>query len=68
MSSKGLAETNTYIQNVNNVHFLVHCSRDVAYTTKITSLYGVLDKNQNHPTWRMVDGEWKSFKYAEPFL
>ena len=30
--------------------------------------HGVLDENQDHPTWRKVDGEWKTFKYAKPFL
>ncbi len=31
------------------------------------STHGVLDENQDHPTWRMVDGQWKTFKYAEAF-
>jgi hypothetical protein len=31
------------------------------------STHGVLDKNQDHATWREVNGQWKTFKYAEPF-
>jgi hypothetical protein len=29
--------------------------------------HGVLEENQNHATWREVNGQWKAFKYAEPF-
>ena len=31
------------------------------------SSHGVLDENQDHSTWRKVNGVWKLFKYAEPF-
>jgi hypothetical protein len=31
------------------------------------STHRVLDEIQDHPTWRQVDGQWKTFKYAEPF-
>jgi hypothetical protein len=31
------------------------------------STHGVLEEIQDHPTWRFVDGEWKTFKYAKPF-
>ena len=62
-----LGETETYVQDVNGTHFLVHCCRDADWTTKIMSTHGLLDENQDHPTWRKVNGEWKTFKYAEPF-
>jgi len=29
--------------------------------------HGMLEETQDHPTWRRVDGQWKTFKYAEPF-
>ena len=29
--------------------------------------YGMLDIIQDHPTYRKVDGSWKTFKYLEPF-
>ena len=29
--------------------------------------YGMLDIIQDHPTYRKVDGSWKTFKYSEPF-
>jgi len=31
------------------------------------STHGMLETVQDHPTWRMIDGSWKSFKYTEPF-
>jgi len=31
------------------------------------STHGVLDENQDHATWREVNGQWKTFKYAELF-
>jgi hypothetical protein len=31
------------------------------------STHGVLDKIQDHTTWREVSGQWKTFKYAELF-
>ena len=35
--------------------------------TKIMLLHGVLDEIQDHLTWWLVDGTWKTFKYVEPF-
>jgi hypothetical protein len=29
--------------------------------------HGMLDIIQDHPTYRKVDGSWKTFKYSEPF-
>ncbi len=37
------------------------------YITKIMSKQGVLEEIQDHPMWRFVDGELKTFKYIEPF-
>ena len=31
------------------------------------STHGVLVKIQDYPTWWLVDGVWKTFKYAELF-
>ena len=67
MAGKRLGETETYVQEINGTRFLVHCCKDADWTTKIMSTHGVLDENQDHPTWRMIDGQWKTFKYAEPF-
>ena len=47
--------------------FYIHCCRDADYVTKIMSTHGTLDEVEGHSTWRCVDGEWKSFRYAEPF-
>ena len=66
MMTKGLGETETFVQSIEGVRFLVHCTRDSQYVTKIMSTHGLLEEIQDHPTWRLVDGEWKTFKYAEP--
>lgn len=62
-----LGSCQTLVQEVNGVRFLVHCCRDVDWVSKIMSTYGMLDKIQDHPTYRKVDGSWKTFKYLEPF-
>ena len=67
MRAKGLGETATYMQDVEGMRFLVHCCRDADWTTKIMSTHRVLNDNHDHLTWQKVDGEWKTFKYAEPF-
>ena len=67
MAGKPLGATESYVQDLDGKRFVVHCCRDADWTTKIMSSHGVLDENQDHPTWRKVDGEWKTFKYAEPF-
>jgi hypothetical protein len=61
MVGKRLGETKSYAQEINGTRFLVHCCRDADWTTKIMSTHRVLDENQDHPTWRLVDGEWKTF-------
>ena len=30
-------------------------------------MHGMLDENQEHKTWRKVDGQWRCYNYAEPF-
>ena len=67
MSSKPLGATESFVQEINGKRFYVHCTRDRDYVTKIMSTHGVLDEIQDHSTWRLVGGEWKTFKYAEPF-
>ena len=67
MMEKPLGETELYVQELGGVRFFVHCTRDADYVTKIMSTHGVLQEIQDHPTWRFVEGEWKTFKYAEPF-
>jgi hypothetical protein len=49
------------------VRFLVHCCKDAEWATDIMLTHGVPEENQNHATWREVNGQWKAFKYAEPF-
>ncbi len=58
MMTKRLGETHTFVQDLKGVHFYVHCARDSNYVTKIMSTHGLLEEIQDHPTWRLVDGEW----------
>ena len=67
MMAKPLGATETFMQELGGIRFFVHCTRDADYITKIMSTHGVLKEIQDHPTWHFVDGEWKTFKYAEPF-
>ena len=55
------------MQEMEGKRFFVHCTKDCDYVTKIMSMHGVLDEIQDHVTYRLIDGQWKSFKYAEPF-
>lgn len=63
---KELGYAESLIQIINGQQFIVHCQKDTKYVTKIMSMFGVLTEVEDHPTWRQVSGEWKSFKYAEP--
>jgi hypothetical protein len=67
MATKLLSHMETFVQVIEGKRFLVHCTKDQDYVTKIMSTHGVLDKIQDHETWRLMDGVWKTFKYAERF-
>jgi hypothetical protein len=62
-----LGHCKTLVQEFDGVPFLVHCCRDADWVSKIMLTHGMLDEIQDHPTYRKVDGHWKSFKYSEPF-
>ena len=67
MSRKELGEVESFVQDLGGIPFFVHCCKDDKYVTKIMSTHGTLDEVEGHSTWRCVNGEWKSFRYAEPF-
>jgi hypothetical protein len=62
-----LGTTETYKQTLDGEEFLVHCYRDDKYVCKMMSCHGLLDEVPDHKTARKVNGQWKSFCYAEPF-
>lgn len=62
-----LGHCESLVQMFDDTRFLVHCCRDADWVSKIMSTHGMLDEIQDHPTYRKVDGAWKTFKYAEPF-
>jgi hypothetical protein len=45
-AGKALGETKTYVQDINGTRFLVHCTKDAEWVTKImsTHAHGVLDE------------------------
>ena len=67
MNAKPLGHTESFVQEMEGKRFFIHCTKDADYVTKIMSTHGVLDEIQDHVTYRLIDGQWKSFKYAEPF-
>ena len=46
----------SYEQDIDGVKFLVHCSRDEKYVSKMMSSHGILDEIQDHLTGRHVGG------------
>jgi hypothetical protein len=62
-----LGHLETLVQEFDGVRFLVHCCRDADWVSKIMLTHGMLNEIQDHPTYRKVDGSWKTFKYLEPF-
>ena len=67
MMAKPVGTTKTFMQELGGLKFFVYCTQYADYITKIMSMHGVLEEIQDHPTWRFVDREWKTFKYAKPF-
>lgn len=62
-----LGHCETYISEHDNIKFRIHCCRDSKYVTKIMLTHGMLETREDHPTYWKSDGQWKSFKYTEPF-
>ncbi len=67
MKGKALGAVESFVQDLGGRLFYFLCCRDADYITKIMSTHGTLDEVEGHSTWRCVNGEWRSFRYAEPF-
>jgi hypothetical protein len=65
MSPKPLGYSESFVQEIRGKRFFIHCTKDRDYVTKMMSSHGVLDEIQDHVTYRLIDGKWESFKYAE---
>ncbi|KAL7467273.1 hypothetical protein ACHAXS_007534 [Conticribra weissflogii] len=63
---KELGETMSFEQEIDGIKFLIHCTKDESYVTKLMSTHGMLDKIQDHQTGRRIGGVWRTFKYCEP--
>lgn len=55
------------VQELECLQFFMHCTKDSDHVTKIMLMHGVLEEIQDHPTWHLVDGQWKTSKYVKPF-
>ena len=62
-----LGHCESLVAEYDNIEFRIHCCRDSKYVSKIMSTHGMLETREDHPTYRKVDGSWKTFKYTEPF-
>ncbi len=67
MMTKPLGATETFVQELGELRIFVHCTGNVDYITKIMPAHGVLEQIKDHPTWRLTNWEWKTFKYAKSF-
>ena len=67
MATKPLGRTEMFVQEMEGQQFLVHCTKDRDYGMKIVSTHGELDEIQDNAAWRLMDGMWRTFKYANPF-
>jgi hypothetical protein len=56
-----LGHCESLVQMFDDTRFLVD------WVSKFMSTHGMMDEIQDHPTYRKVDGTWKTFKYSQPF-
>ncbi len=49
-AEKELGSTMSYWQEIDGIDFLIHCTRDANYVTKMMSSHGILDKIQDNST------------------
>ena len=61
-----ICETDTLQQTINGKNFLIHCTKDDGYVTKIMSTNGTLREVRSHNTRRVINGEVTNFTYTEP--
>ena len=61
-----IGDVDTLKQSIDNKNFLVHCTKDDGYVTKIMSTHGTLREITTHGTRRVVNGTVHNFKYVEP--
>ena len=66
LKDKDLGHATTFKQSIDGKDFFVHCQKDDCYITKIMSTHGLVMEVEDHLTYRNINGEWTSFKYAEP--
>ncbi|KAL7477985.1 hypothetical protein ACHAW6_003774, partial [Cyclotella cf. meneghiniana] len=57
---------NDFQKQIDGIDFLVHCTKDANYITKILRLHGMLDEIQNHQTGCQIGGVRRSFKHSKP--
>ena len=65
-NNKALGYSETLKQVADGKQFLIHCTKEEKYVTKLMSTHGLINEVPDHTTYRYVNGEWVSFKYTEP--
>jgi hypothetical protein len=60
-----IGDTYTLQQVIDGKNFLIHCTKDDGYVTKIMSTHGTLRRIESHHTRRVVNGELEQFTYTE---
>ncbi|KAL7524687.1 hypothetical protein ACHAXR_004709, partial [Thalassiosira sp. AJA248-18] len=65
-ADKQIGYTETLRQVIDGQQFLIHCTKEEKYVTKLMSTHGLINEVADHPTYRQVQGQWMSYKYTEP--
>ena len=63
---KPLGYTETLKQDCDGVSFLIHCTKEEKYVTKLMTTHSLVNEVSNHRAYWLVNGEWQSFLYTEP--
>ena len=55
----------TLKQEINGRQFLIYCSKEDKYVTKLMSIHVLINEVPTHKTFRCINGEWILFNYTE---
>ena len=64
-NDKPIGFSETLKQEIDGKQFLIHCTKEDKYVTKLMSTQGLMNEVPTHKTYRCINGEWISFNYTE---
>ena len=64
-NDKPIGFSETLKQEIDGKQFLIHCTKEDKYVTKLMSTHGLMNEVPTHKTYRCINGEWISFNYTE---